>query len=79
MFLSSVTISVVQVLTLDKVLFVIALLNLPRVWMTGTFLMAMKHMQDTLEATRRMTHLLQKAEIHAPAHKPPEGTYYNDE
>lgn len=65
----------VQVLVLDKVFYVIALLNLPKVWMTGTFLMAVKHASETLVATRRFFHFLEEVEPQIPSSNAGKGVH----
>lgn len=59
--------AVFQVLVLDTVFYVIALLNLPKVWMTGVFLLSVKEASEALVATRRLYYFLQEVEATTPA------------
>lgn len=66
----------VQVLVLDNLFYVIALLNMPKVWMTGVFLFSVKEASETLVATSRFFRFLHEVEALVPAQNSPKGAEF---
>lgn len=62
-----------QTLVLDEVFYVVALLNLPKLWLTALFINSVRVVMETLVATRRFFEFLTEVEAPSPAHNPPPG------
>jgi hypothetical protein len=56
-----------QVLKLESVFYVVALLNLPKLWLALFFVKAIKSISEMIVATRRIFGFVQELEARAPA------------
>lgn len=62
-----------QVLVLDEVFYVVALLNLPKLWLAALFINSVRVGMETLVAVRRFFGFLREVQAPSPAHNPPPG------
>lgn len=64
-----------QVLKLESVFYVVALLNLPKLWLALFFVKAIKSLCEMVVATKRIFGFIQELEARAPAEEDPHGAY----